>query len=142
MRLFISVAASGKWRKSTVDKTSKLGIMFQQGTSVVFGSILGCFNISGVSYTMMIPPATSIKKDDKRHVSRISKHSFKQILYPHVPLTISQFFGEPPPPRAHLEERPPNGRGLQIWWKCLGGQICRHGEKGRCFFRGGNVMLV
>ena len=28
MRLFISVAASGKWRKCTVDKTSKLGIIF------------------------------------------------------------------------------------------------------------------
>lgn len=42
--------------------------------------------------------------------------------------TVESPQASPAPPVAHVEERPRNGRGLQIWSKCLGGQIWQ------CFF--------
>lgn len=48
--------------------------------------------------------------------------------------TVESPQASPAPPVAHVEERPRNGRGLQIWSKCLGGQIWQ------CFL--GKVILM
>lgn len=39
--------------------------------------------------------------------------------------TVESLQASPAPPVAHVEERPPNGRGLQIWSMCLGGQMTK-----------------
>ena len=94
---------------------------------------------------MMVPPTTSIKEDN-RPSSCISRHSFKLscilMLLKNIPVfwrtssskTVESPQASPAPPVAHVEERPPNGRGLQIWSKCLGGQIWQ------CFL--GKVILM